>query len=97
MEVFAPLRENQTYHIDPFAVQPHDGPAIAAYRQRMASPDGKAIYQQRVATAETVHADLKTWRGLGRLLVRGSAKVLAVAVWSALTYNLMRGITMGWL
>jgi len=97
VEVFAPPRENKTYHIDPFAVQPGDSAAIAAYRQRMASPEGKEIYKQRAATAETVNADLRTWRGLGRLLVRGSAKVLTVAVWSALTYNVMRGITMGWL
>lgn len=97
LEVFAPPRENKTYHIDPFAVQPHDSPAIAAYRQRMASPQGKEIYKQRAATAETINADLKTWRGLGRLLVRGSTKVLTVALWSALTYNIMRGITMGWL
>lgn len=97
VEVFAPPRENKTYHIDPFAVQPHDSQAIAAYRQRMASPEGKEAYKLRAATAETINADLRTWRGLGRLLVRGTAKVLTVALWSALTYNIMRGITMGWL
>jgi transposase len=97
VEVFAPPRENKTYHIDPFAVQPGDSAAIAAYRQRMASPEGKEIYKERAATAETINADLRTWRGLGRLLVRGSAKVLTVAIWSALTYNMMRAITMGWL
>lgn len=97
VEVFAPPRENKTYHIDPFAVQPGDSAAIAAYRQRMASPEGKEIYKERAATAETINADLRAWRGLGRLLVRGSAKVLTVATWSALTYNVMRAITMGWL
>jgi len=40
---------------------------------------------------------LKTYRGLDRLLVRGTIKVLTVALWSALTYNLMRAISMGWL
>ncbi len=98
VEVFAPLRtKNKTYKLEPAQPHPGDSPAIADYRQRMASPAGQLIYRQRAATAETVNADLKTWRGLDRLLVRGSAKVLAVATWSALTYNLMRAIRMGWL
>jgi transposase len=98
VEVFAPLRsKNKTYRLDPMQPHPADSPAIAEYRARMASPQAHQIYQQRAATAETVNADLKTWRGLDRLLVRGSAKVLAIATWSALTYNLMRAIRMGWL
>lgn len=98
VEVFAPLRKHhQSYKLDP--AEPHraDPPAIAAYRQRMACAEGKQVYKQRTATIETVNADLKTYRGLDRLLVRGAAKVLSVALWAALTYNLMRGITMGWL
>ena len=98
VEVFAPLRKhNQTYKLDPAVPHPADPPAIAAYRQRMASAEGQQVYKQRTATIETVNADLKTYRGLDRLLVRGAAKVLSVALWAALTYNLMRGITMGWL
>jgi transposase len=79
------------------APQPSDSAAITEYRQRMGSAKGKRIYKERAATAETVNADLKTWRGLDRLLVRGLAKVLMVATWSALTYNLTRAIRMGWL
>jgi transposase len=97
IEVFSPPRENRTYHIDPLKPQPRDSAAITAYRRRMASAEGQAIYQQRAATAETVNADLKTWRGLDRLLVRGIGKVLTVAIWAALAYNLMRAIKMGWL
>ena len=97
VEVFCPPRDNRTYHIDPLTPQPADSSAIADYRRRMASPQGQAIYNQRAATAETVNADLKTWRGLNRLLVRGSAKVLTVAIWAALAYNVMRTIRMGWL
>jgi len=97
IEVFSPPRENRTYHIDPLTPQPGDSPAIADYRQRMASVQGQAIYRQRAATAETVNADLKTWRGLDRLLLRGLDKVLTVAIWSALTYNLIRAIRMDWL
>ncbi len=42
-------------------------------------------------------ARFSSWRGLDRLLVRGSAKVLTVAIWAALAYNLMRAIKLGWL
>ena len=63
----------------------------------MGSTQGKQIYLERAATAETVNADLKTWRGLDRLLLRGTTKVLMVATWSALAYNLMRAIRMDWL
>jgi transposase len=97
VEVFCPLRENRTYHIDPLRPQPADSAALAAYRQRMGSAEGQQIYVERAATAETVNADLKTWRGLDRLLLRGTAKVLMLATWSALAYNLMRSIRMGWL
>ena len=97
IEVFSPPREHRTYHIDPLAVQPRDSPAIAEYRRRMASAEGQQIYRERAATAETINADLKSWRGLNRLLVRGLSKVLTVALWSALTYNLMRAIRMHWL
>ncbi len=98
VEVFAPLRKrNNTYQLDPAQPHPHDSPVIAEFRRRMGSPPGKQIYKQRGATAETINADLKTYRGLGRLLVRGASKVLTVALWSALTYNIMRGLTMGWL
>lgn len=97
IEVFSPPRHNRTYHIDPLVPHPGDPPAIAAYRQRMASARGQEIYRQRAATAETVNADLKTWRGLDRLLVRGMNKVLMVATWSALAYNLMRAIHLRWL
>ncbi len=49
----------------------------------------------RAATAETVNADLRTWRGLDRFHVRGRAKVLSVVRWSAIKCNLMRGIAAG--
>jgi hypothetical protein len=96
IEVLSPLRENPSFHIDPLTPQPRDSPALAAYRLRMPSAEGKDIYKERTSTAETVNADLKTLRGLDRLLVRGLSKVLTVALWSVLTYNLMRAI-MGWL
>jgi transposase len=72
-----------------------DGPGVAAWRRRMQTERGAEIYKQRAATAETVNADLRTWRGLGPVLVRGADKVLCLALWSAITYNLLRCISLG--
>jgi transposase len=66
-----------------------DSEAVRAWKQRMRSEEGKQIYQQRAATSETVNADLRTYRGLGRILVRGLAKARCVALWCALAYNVM--------
>jgi transposase len=96
IELLVPLREHRDY-VDPHQGQPRDGPAVADLRRRMGSDEGRQIYQTRAATAETVNADLRTRRGLGRLLLRGSGKVLIAALWSALTYNLVHAINLGWL
>lgn len=96
VELFVPLREHRGY-VDPYRIRPHDSPAIAELRRRMGASEGRQIYQARAATAETVNADLRTRRGLDRLLLRGSAKVLLAALWSALTYNLVHAINSGWL
>ena len=66
-----------------------DPPEVAAWRKRMTSEEGKAIYSQRASTSETVNADLKTFRGLHALTVRGLTKVRCAALWSALAYNVM--------
>ena len=97
VEILAPLRLNKDYKIDPYQVQPNDSAAIAAYRRRMASDEGKQIYKLRTATAETVNADTKTYRGLARLRVRGLTKVLSTALWSVLTYDVLRIISKNWL
>ncbi len=65
------------------------GPGVRAWRQRMESPEGRKLYQQRAATSETVNADLKTHRGLKGFAVRGLAKVRCVTLWSALAYNVL--------
>ena len=53
------------------------------------------IYRQRAATAETVYADAKTHRGLDSLTLRGRGKVLASVTLFALTYDILRAITLG--
>jgi transposase len=69
--------------------KPGDSEAVLAWKQRMASPEGKQIYRQRAAISETVNADLRSYRGLTQLTVRGIAKVKCVALWCALAYNVM--------
>jgi transposase len=69
--------------------KPTDSATLAAWRTRMGSEKGKAIYKLRAATSETVNADLKTLRGLGQLTVRGLGKIRCAVLWSALAYNLM--------
>jgi transposase len=81
--------------IDPAARKKGDTDAVAAWRARMATPVAKEIYKERSATIECVNADLKTWRGLDRVNVRGGSKVLCVALWAAITYNLLRGLAIG--
>jgi len=66
-----------------------DSEAVLAWKQRMASEVGKEIYKERAATSETVNADLRSYRGLTQITVRGLAKIKCVALWCALAYNVM--------
>jgi len=93
--VYAPLpKPRQGDPRDPHTPRADDSAAVAAWRQRMATDEAKAIYPQRAATAETVNADAKAHRGLDRLSVRGRDKVLGSACLFALTYNILRLITL---
>jgi transposase len=69
--------------------RPGDTTAVLAWKQRMATETGKEIYRQRAATSETVNADLRSYRGLTQVTVRGMKKTHCVALWCALAYNLM--------
>jgi hypothetical protein len=71
-----------------------DGEGVRAWKQRMKSEAGKQIYKQRAATSETVNAELRSWRGLGRITVRGLAKARCLALWCALAYNVMHFATL---
>ena len=85
--VFAPPSNNK-HKTDPFAPREEDGPGTAAWRKRMASDEGKAIYRER-AKHECINAHLRN-RGGQRLLVRGRQKVRAVLLWFAVAHNLLR-------
>ena len=85
--IYAPLPKNRVG--EPCVQDRKDSAGVAAWRRRMCEPTALAIYHQRAATAETVNAETRTYRGLGRFLVRGLRKVRCVALWSALAYNLV--------
>jgi hypothetical protein len=70
------------------SVRERDSAAVAAWRQRMGIEPAKALSKGRAATAEGVTA-LARGRGLLCVLVRGVAKVQAVALWDALAHHLL--------
>lgn len=88
VKVYCPAPASK-HGTDPHAPRPDDGPGVAAWRRRMKSPTGKAIYKRR-AIIECVNARFRHWN-LRQLTVRGSAKVRAVLLWFALANNILRG------
>jgi len=92
IELFCPLPNNTKG--DPAAPRRGDGPGALAWRQRMATPQGKATYRQRFAT-ERPHAHMRT-HGLQRLLVRGADKVKAVMLWHVHAFNFLQFKREGW-
>lgn len=93
--VYAPVpkpRKGDTR--DPHVPRDDDSDAVADWRKRMGTDEAKQIYKQRAATAETVNADAKQNRGLDSMAVRGLGKVLGSASLFALTYNILRMITL---
>jgi transposase len=79
---------------DPYAPRRGDSPAVRAWRARMGTEEAKSIYKERAASAELTNADLRQWRGLDKLVVRGLRKVQCVALWAALTHNLLRWLAL---
>lgn len=79
-----------------YEVKKTDGPGVAAWRRRMAGEEGKGIYSQRGSVVETVNADLKCFRGLSRIMVRGLERVRCQVLWSVLAYNLLH-FAHGWM
>jgi transposase len=73
---------------DPFSPRRDDGPGVLAWRARMASPEGQAVYKTR-AICECIHGRWRNWN-LTRFTVRGLAKVRAVMLWHALANNILQ-------
>lgn len=91
VELFVPPKPARTAEKRGRELEPKagDSTAVAAWKQRMASVEGQQIYKQRASTSETVNADLRSYRGLTQLTVRGLNKIRCVALWCALAYNVM--------
>lgn len=92
VKVYTPIQEPRRAGVDRTKQKKNDGPGVTAWRRRMGTDRAREIYKDRAATAERTNADLRTWRGLDRLPVRGLGKVLSIALWAAITFNLMRWI-----
>jgi len=75
---------------DPYAPRASDSAALSALKERMRSEAGQAIYRERGQVSERVNGDLKTWRTLERITVRGVPKVTCVALLNVIAYNLLR-------
>jgi transposase len=91
--IYAPLPQPRDPTRDPHTPLPSDAPAIAAWRQRMGTAEGKEIYKLRGATAECVNAISRN-RGFQQFRVRGTHKARAVALWFAIAHNVMRGLSL---
>lgn len=89
--IYAPVMESKDATRDAHTPRADDSPAVAAWRQRMATDEAKRIYRERGATAECVNA-LARNRGLRQFTVRGLQKVKAVALLYALAHNLRRAM-----
>lgn len=73
---------------DPYQPRDRDGPGVAAWRTRMASAAGQAIYRLR-SIHECINAHLRQ-RRLYQVTVRGTSKTTAILLWHALAHNLVR-------
>lgn len=88
IDIYCPPTQSK-HGTDPYLPRRDDGPGVLAWRGRMASPEGQAIYRER-SICECIHARWRNWN-LIRLKVRGSAKVKAVMLWHALANNILQG------
>lgn len=86
---YVPVPEPKDKTRDRFAPLGTDSEEIEAWRKRMATEEAKGIYKGRAPTIELANAQARN-HGLTRLLVRGKAKALAVALWHAVAHNVRR-------
>ncbi len=89
MRILAPVPEPKDKDRDPARALPTDSPAVAEWRERMATDEAKETYKLRAATSECVNAQARSSHGLLQFRVRGLVKVLCVALWIAIAHNLL--------
>lgn len=96
-QVLAPIPKEEKMRergMDPHAKQPRDSAEMAAFRQRMATPEAKKKYKQRPSIAEYPNAGFRN-QGLQQFRVRGLKKVKVIALWHAVTFNFLRMLHLG--
>ena len=86
--VFGPVPEPKDETRDRYAPLPTDSDIIAEWRRRMGTEEGKATYKQR-SLAELPNAHARSRYGIQQVRVRGRRKVRCVALWVAITHNLL--------
>jgi transposase len=88
VKVYSPATHNK-HNTDPYAPRRKDGPGVAAWRKRMKSPHGKAVFKRR-GMGECINARFRQW-GLYQFTVRGRDKANMVLHWFALANNVLAG------
>ena len=86
IKVYAPPKESHKI----VTWKPGTRPELVAWRERMETDEGKAIYRHRASTAECVNALARAKYGVQQFRVRGLLKVTSVALLVAITHNLLR-------
>lgn len=71
-------------------------PEVEAFKQKMQTPEAKAVYRQRGAIAEFPNAWIKDKLGLRQFHLRGLVKVGLESLWVCLTYNIQQWIRLVW-
>ncbi len=82
-------RSRSKHDTDPYAPRRDDGPGVAAWRKRMKSTHGKAVYKRRTM-GECINARFRQWN-LRQFMVRGLLRVQKVLTLFALANNILQG------
>jgi hypothetical protein len=91
--VYAPVHKAKKAGQDPHRPRPGDAPYVSKWRTRMGDVEAKDIHEPGAATAETVNAGLRCFRGLDRFRERPLPKVTGVVLWSVLVCDMVRLFT----
>ena len=79
----------------PTDLSPTASPALAL-RDKLRTPQGRAIYKMRKAVVEPVFAQIKEQRGFRRFLLRGLKRVEGEWRLICATHNLLKLDRCGW-
>ena len=88
VRVYAPPKKRESGQ----KVTPKPGAkaGVIAWRERMETEEGHAVYRHRASTAECVNAQVRVKYGVQRFTVRGVTKITCTALLLAVTHNLLR-------